>query len=126
LLPGVLLFRVESPLVYFNVSYVYNHVWPKITASASSLKVVIFDLSTSAYVDSSGARLIKKLFLDLESQGIIFKVAEAHSEVRDILRFEDVEHLLGHVGRRDSMHEVIVHTLTEVEMREKLKENSQV
>jgi SulP family sulfate permease len=126
LLPGVLLFRVESPLVYFNVSYVYNHVWPKITASASSLKVVIFDLSTSAYVDSSGARLIKKLFLDLESQGIIFKVAEAHSEVRDILRFEDVEHLLGHVGRRDSMHEVIVHTLTEVEMREILKENSQV
>ena len=30
LLPGVLLFRVESPLVYFNVSYVYNHVWPRI------------------------------------------------------------------------------------------------
>ena len=122
LLPGVILFRVESPLVYFNVSYVYNHVWPKIADSASILKVVIIDLSTSAYVDSSGARLIKRFFLQLEELGIIFKVAEAHSEVRDILRFEDVEHLLGHVGRRDSMHDVIAHTLTEVEMREKLKE----
>jgi SulP family sulfate permease len=124
LLPGVILFRVESPLVYFNTSYVYNHVWPKITDSASTLKVVIIDLSTSAYVDSSGARLIKRFFLQLEELGIIFKVAEAHSEVRDILRFEDVEHLLGHVGRRDSMHDVIAHTLTEVEMREKLKEES--
>jgi sulfate permease, SulP family len=124
LLPGVLLFRVESPLVYFNVSYVYNHVWPKIANSPLPLKVVIFDLSTSAYVDSSGARLIKRFFLQLEEIGIIFKVAEAHSEVRDILRFEDIEHLLGHVGRRDSMHDVIAHTMTEVEMREKLKEES--
>jgi sulfate permease, SulP family len=120
LLPGVLLFRVESPLVYFNCSYVYHHVWPKIVNSATPLKVVIFDLSTSAYIDSSGARLIKRLFLDLEAMGIIFKVAEAHSEVRDILRFEDVEHLLGHVGRRDSMHDVIAHTLNEAEMRKKL------
>ena len=78
----------------------------------------------SAYIDSSGARLIKRLFLDLEAMGIIFKVAEAHSEVRDILRFEDIEHLLGHVGRRDSMHEVIVHTLNEAEMREKMKQEN--
>jgi sulfate permease, SulP family len=120
LLPGVLLFRVESPLVYFNTSYVYNHVWEKIIDTDSSLKVVIFDLSTSAYIDSGGARLIKRLFLDLEEMGIIFKVAEAHSEVRDILRFEDVEQLLGHVGRRDSIHEVIAHSLTESEMKEKM------
>jgi high affinity sulfate transporter 1 len=120
LIPGILLFRVESPLVYFNTSYVYNHVWAKICDTDSSLKVVIFDMSTSAYIDSSGARLIKRFFLDLEEMGILFKVAEAHSEVRDILRFEDVEHLLGHVGRRDSIHEVVAHTLTDAEMREKM------
>ena len=62
------------------------------------------------------------MFLDLKEQGIEFKVAEAHSEVRDILRFEDVEHLLGHVGRRDSIHEVLTHTLTVSEMTAKLVE----
>jgi hypothetical protein len=62
--------------------------------------------------------------LELEEKGIIFKVAEAHSEVRDILRFEDIEHLLGHVSHKDSMHDVITHTLTEVEMREKLNQTS--
>lgn len=119
LLPGALLFRVESPLVYFNVSNVYNIVWAKILESDSSLKVVIFDLSTSAYIDSSGARLIKRLYENLNARNIIFKVAEAHSEVRDILRFEDVEHLLGHVSRRDSIHDVVTITLSDEEMKEK-------
>ncbi len=123
-LPGVLMFRVEAPIVYFNVSYIYSHVWPEIQKEISSLRIVIFDLSTSAYIDSSGAKLIKRLYMNLEPKGIIFKVAEAHSEVRDILRYEDVEHLLGHVSRRDSVHEVMTNTLTEAEMRDKIREES--
>jgi sulfate permease, SulP family len=123
-IPGILLFRVESPLVYFNVSFVYSHIWPLISENVSVVKIVILDLSTSPYIDSSGARLIKKLYLNMESKGIIFKVAEAHSEVRDILRFEDIEHLLGHVSRRDSVHDVITHTLSEAEMRDKIREES--
>jgi SulP family sulfate permease len=123
-LPGVLLFRVEAPIVYFNVNYIYSHVWPVIQKDISTLKIVIFDLSTSAYIDSSGARLIKKLHMNLESKEVIFKVAEAHSEVRDILRYEDVEHLLGHVSRRDSISDVITNTLTEAEMRDKIREES--
>jgi SulP family sulfate permease len=113
ILPGVLLFRVEAPLLYFNTSNVFHAVWTKILASGKDLKVVIFDLSTSAYIDSSGARLIKRLYLDLEARGIAFKVAEAHSEVRDILRFEDIEHLLGHVSRRDSVQDIIIHLTSE-------------
>jgi sulfate permease, SulP family len=124
LTPGILLFRVESPLVYFNVNFVYSHIWPIISKNESTLKIVILDLSTSAYIDSSGARLIKKLYMNLEPKDIIFKVAEAHSEVRDILRFEDIEHLLGHVSRRDSVHDVLTHTLSESEMREKIREES--
>jgi SulP family sulfate permease len=124
ILPGILLFRVEAPIVYFNVNYIYSHVWPVIAKDISTLKIVIFDLSTSAYIDSSGARLIKKLYVNLESKGVIFKVAEAHSEVRDILRYEDVEHLLGHVSRRDSINDVIANTLTEAEMRDKIREES--
>ena len=115
LLPGVLLFRVESPLVYFNVSTVYNTIWAKVQAMESTLKIVIFDLSTSATIDSSGARLIKRLYQNLKAKGIELKVAEAHSEVRDILRFEDIEHLLGHVSRRDTLHDVVVTAIGERE-----------
>ena len=115
LLPGVLLFRVESPVVYFNVSTIYNTVWKKVLEMGQSIKVVIFDLSTSATIDSSGARLIKRLYQNLMAKGIEFRVAEAHSEVRDILRFEDIEHLLGHVSRRDTLHDVVALAMGERE-----------
>ncbi len=115
LLPGCMLLRVESALVYFNVANIYHTVWDKVLASGPELKTVIFDLSTSAYIDSSGARLIKRLYSNLQKRGIVFKVAEAHSEVRDILRFEDIEHLLGHVSRRDTLHDIVATAIGESE-----------
>jgi len=115
LLPGILLFRVESQLVYFNVATVYNTVWARVKEMGASLKTVIFDLSTSATIDSSGARLVKRLQQSLKKRGIELKVAEAHSEVRDILRYEDIEQLLGHVSRRDTLHDVVVTAIGERE-----------
>jgi sulfate permease, SulP family len=115
LVPGVLIFRVESALVYFNVAMVYKTIWTKVKEIGPSLRVAIFDLSTSATIDSSGARLIKRLYQNLSARGVEFKVAEAHSEVRDILRYEDIEHLLGHVSRRDTLHDIIVTAIGEKE-----------
>ncbi|MBK9389619.1 MAG: STAS domain-containing protein [Bacteroidetes bacterium] len=76
---------------------------------------MIFDLSTSAYIDSSGARLIKRIQEDMAKHGIVFKVCEAHSSVRDTLRLEEIEHLLGHVSRRDSLHDMVVEAVGEIE-----------
>ncbi len=115
LIPGLLLFRVESPLVYFNVAFVYRTIWAKILSSGTTLKTVIFDLSTSATIDSSGARLIKRLCQNLQSTGIEFKIVEAHSEVRDILRIEGIENLLGHVSRKDNLHEEVVNSISRAE-----------
>lgn len=108
LVPGILIFRVESPLVYFNVTFVYQAIWAKIQETGPELKHVIFDLSTSATIDSSGARLIKRLYNDLETRGITLKVAEAHASVRDMLRKENIEDLLGHVSRRDTLEDVVL------------------
>jgi MFS superfamily sulfate permease-like transporter len=88
LVPGVLLFRVEAGLLYFNVSNVYSTVWAKILEAGPTLKVVVFDLSTSVNID--------------------LKLAEAHAGVRDILRSEGIEHLFGRVSRRDSLHELVL------------------
>jgi high affinity sulfate transporter 1 len=112
-IPGVLIFRVESSLWYFNVSNVYTTIWTKILASDASLEFVIFDLSTSASIDSSGAQFIKKLYLNLKEINIQLKIVEAHSEVRDILRLEGIEHLLGHVSRRESVHDIVTSFLEE-------------
>jgi high affinity sulfate transporter 1 len=107
LIPGLLIFRVESSLFYFNVENIRNHVWTEVLRTGNTLKCVIWDFSTSPNVDLAGARLIRKLYLDLKGKGIMFKIAEAHSEVRDILRIEEIEDLLGHISRKVSIDDIV-------------------
>jgi sulfate permease, SulP family len=107
LIPGLLLFRVEASVLYFNVENIRERVWSEILQSEKSLTCVIWDLSTSPYVDLAGARLIKKLYMDLNAKGISFKISDAHASVRDILRVEEIEHLLGHISRKISIDDLV-------------------
>lgn len=106
-IPGVLLFRVESTVLYFNVENIRSVIWSRILSSDASLKIVIWDLSSSSYIDLAGARLIRRLYQELAAKGISFKIAEAYSGVRDTLRAEGLEHLFGHISRKDSVSELI-------------------
>jgi MFS superfamily sulfate permease-like transporter len=107
LIPGILLFRVEASVLYFNVENIRNVVWSAVLNSEDSIKYVIWDLSTSPYVDIAGARLIKKLYLDLLAKGIALKISDAHASVRDILRIEEIEHLLGHISRKVCIDDLV-------------------
>lgn len=107
IISGLLIVRVESPILYFNTNYIYKEIMNKVQKNEGLLKVVILDLSTSAQVDSAGAKLIKQFYIELKDKEIYFKISEAHAAVRDTLRTEDVEHLFGHVGRRDSLQEIV-------------------
>jgi SulP family sulfate permease len=59
--PGVLMFRVEASLLYFNVEHVRDAVWQKVRSTAGPLSLVVCDLSTSPIVDLAGARMLAKL-----------------------------------------------------------------
>jgi sulfate permease, SulP family len=104
---GILLIRVESSLFYFNIENIRSDIWAEILKSGSTLKYIIWDLSTSPYVDVAGARFIKKFHSELEAKGISLKIAEARSGVRDMLRLEGVEHLLGHISRKTSVDDLV-------------------
>ena len=106
-LPGLLLFRVEASILYFNIENIRKEVWEKVLENEEHIRCVIWDLSTSPYVDLAGAGLIKKLYLDLIAKGISFKIAEAHASVRDILRIEEIEYLLGHISRKQSVDDLV-------------------
>ena len=107
LISNILIFRVEASLFYFNTENIRKRIWAEILESEESLKCVILDLGTSPYVDIAGTRFIKKLYLDLQAKGISFKIAEAHARVRDMLRTEDVEFLLGHISRKITVDDLV-------------------
>ena len=107
LFPGIFMFRVEAPLLYFNVENIDRSVLEYVHTAASPVRLVVCDLSTSPYIDAAGARMLARLQEQLENEGIQFRVADAHAEVRDILRAMEVDQRLGGVSRRISIQDIV-------------------
>lgn len=107
LFPQLLLFRVESSIYYFNTEYIENHILMKVDEAGSSLKTVIWDLNTSPHVDRAGAKMIGQLYLDLKAKGILLRIANARAGVRDILRNEEIDQLIGKISRQVSLNDIV-------------------
>ena len=105
--PGVLLFRTEAALLYFNVEHVRDVVWERIRAMSELPKLVICDLSTSPMVDLAGAKLLATLQAELQAAGVRLRLVMAHVSVRDILRAEGLEESVGHIGRKVSLADAV-------------------
>jgi MFS superfamily sulfate permease-like transporter len=105
--PAVLPFRVESGIVYFNAEHVFDTVLARIDASSETIRLAICDLSTSPGIDIAGARMLLNLYAELARRGIAFRLVEARSSVRDMLRVEGVEEKVGRIDRFTSLAEAI-------------------
>lgn len=105
--PGLFLFRVEAPLLYFNVDTISSTVLGAIHRESTAVKLAVCDLSTSPYIDAAGAGMLEHLVGELEREGIQFKVAEAHAEVREILRATGISESLGGVSRHTALADIV-------------------
>jgi high affinity sulfate transporter 1 len=104
--PGALIFRVESSLLYFNVDHVRERVWAKLS-ECDALELVVCDLSSSPYVDVAGADMLADLHRDLKSRRMRLRIVEARARVRDLLRAEGLEEQVGYLGRHMSLDQAV-------------------
>jgi MFS superfamily sulfate permease-like transporter len=105
-LSGVLAFRVQSSLLCFNVDHVLDVVRLRAKAHAD-LRRVVCDLSNVPYVDVAGARMLRRLGQEFEAMHVDFRIVEAHGPVRDRLRAEGLEELVGGITRFSSLADVL-------------------
>src|SRR5438093_694403 len=87
--PGALLVRVESGLVYFNIDHVCTAILGRVSAAPTLPRLVILDFSAAPRVDLQSAQALGELANDLTAKRIRFQAVEARSSVRDRLRNED-------------------------------------
>ena len=106
-LQGVLPFRVESGVLYFNTEHIFDTVVARLETEKEPPKLVVWDLSTSPAMDLAGARMVLTLFEELARRGVTLRLVEARSSVRDILRNEGVEEKLGRIDRFQSLADVL-------------------
>lgn len=105
--PGVLIFRVEAPLLYFNVDHVQQTVLERVRRQPEGLHVVICDLSNTPYLDVAGTRMLARLYDELKTMGMELLVVEAHATERDILRAEGLDKLVGPIHRETSLTDAL-------------------
>ena len=121
IVPGMLIFRVESSLFYFNEEYVLKSVLEKVGSEPNPIQCVVCDLSTSPRVDLAGARMLIALHDQLSRKNIALRLADARAAVRDILRAEKLEERVGPMHRSISLNDIVesIPKLQPVEERKK-------
>ena len=107
LIPGVLIFRPEASLVYFNVDMICETISNRVRAEPSPPKLVVLDLSAAPRVDLQSTHSLAALAKEIVATGSRFQVVEARSSVRDRFRKEGVDEQLGDVNRFTSVADAV-------------------
>lgn len=97
--PGVMVFRPEAAILYFNAEFVRESIADRVMAATPHPRLVVLDLSAAPRVDMQGAHTLAGLAGELRAAGVRFRAVEARSSVRDRLRGEGVDESLGGVNR---------------------------
>jgi sulfate permease, SulP family len=91
-------FRPEASLIYVNADTVLEAVQQRLNTTANA-RLVVCDLSASPYIDLAGARMLREICVSLSDRGVPMRIVGAHGSVRDLLRAEGMEKMVGKLDR---------------------------
>ncbi len=105
--PGVLIFRANAALLYFNAETIKDRMLAVIAGAPNSVRRIILDMSFSTEIDLSTARMLADLARRIRTSGIAFCLAEAHWRVRGLLEEEHLGPLLGDLSRSYTVADLV-------------------
>ena len=94
-IPGVLVVRSESSLLYFNVEFVRERLLELLSARADTVRLIVFFLGAVPRIDLAGAELLADLHKTFRARGVEFRLADANGDVRDALQRIEFEREYG-------------------------------
>jgi high affinity sulfate transporter 1 len=104
---GVFVFRVESPLLYFNVEYVRDRFFELMGRRGAIVRLAVLSLGTVSLIDLAGALMMSELHRSLRDRGIALRLSEAHGQIRESLRRAGFEAECGPVEANMTVSAVI-------------------
>jgi MFS superfamily sulfate permease-like transporter len=84
-LPGLVIYRFDASLVFFNADYFRGRVNARVREAAATVRFLVLDAETMPSIDTTGAHSLDLVCNNLESQGIKLVVAAAKGSVRTML-----------------------------------------
>jgi len=80
--PGLLLFRFNAPIVFFNAPYFKQRALAAVAAAGPGLKWFVMDMIPVTMVDVTGLYAASDLIETLREQGVVFSTAGRQTEWR--------------------------------------------
>jgi SulP family sulfate permease len=93
--PGVLVFRANAGLFYANVAKVKADLMEAVARQRVAVDLVVFDLSSSPYVDIAATAMLEECHDELAARGITLRVSNMDGYVRDVMRRAGLEARFG-------------------------------
>ena len=106
-IPGALVVRCESSLLYFNVEFVRERVFEILAGREDAVRIVVLFLGAVPKIDLAGAELIADLLRTFRARGVELRVADVHGQVRDALRRVGFEKEYGDLDAGQSVEVVL-------------------
>ena len=106
-IPGVLVIRCESSLLYFNVQFIRDRLLEILSARQEPIRLIVIYLGAVPRIDLAGAELLADLHKTFLKRGIEFRLADTHGEVRDALRRIGFERDYGTLETGRTVHGII-------------------
>jgi high affinity sulfate transporter 1 len=105
--PGVLVVRVDAPLIFANSHTVKDTIIEMVDADPS-LHSVVMDLQTSPMLDITAAEMLVELDEALEERQVDLRLAEAIGDVQDMLLAAGVTKVTGPVDHEHDLQDVVL------------------
>jgi high affinity sulfate transporter 1 len=80
--PGLMLFRFNAPIVFFNAPYFKREVMAAVDAAGPSLKWLVLDMLPITMIDATGLYTAEEIASSLKARGVVLAAAGRQTEWR--------------------------------------------
>ena len=94
-IPGLLIFRFDARLIFFNCNFFASEVKRCIAEAQEPVKTVLIDAEAMNDIDITGADRLIKLNTELNSKNIVIFLSHVRDPLRDKMRRMGVEDAIG-------------------------------
>ena len=81
-MPGLLLFRFNAPIVFFNAGYFKREILAAANAAGPDLKLIVVDMLPVTMIDATGIYTAQEVVLELARRGVSLAAAGRQTEWR--------------------------------------------
>ena len=93
--PGLLIFRFDSALIFSNADFFTSEVRRHIAAAKEPIQGVLVNAETMNDLDTTGTDQLIKLQDELDTDGVLLSFAKVKDPVREMMRLSGAEEALG-------------------------------